>query len=195
MVFATTQLGHLRVRDLRRRDVQDFIDHLRTCSLAASTVHNKLDEAVEAQRIATAEQALADGPKACGDQLQGARRRADALAAKRLDALRQAETERGQVRPPRRLWRPGGRHRALRLAQDGQAGGRPHRCGRHPQRRRAAAVSEVIDALERYLAASTQQAEDQQAAGRIAQAEQDERDREEIAEYRRQFPGVAVPGS
>ena len=57
------------------------------------------------------------------------------------------------------------------------------------------ADSEVIDALERYLAASTQQAEDQQAAGRIAQAEQDERDREQIAQYRRQFPGVAVPGT
>jgi hypothetical protein len=49
--------------------------------------------------------------------------------------------------------------------------------------------------LERYLQDSTQEAEDQQAAERIAQAEQDERDRQQIAEYRRQFPGVAVPGS
>ena len=32
-----------------------------------------------------------------------------------------------------------------------------------------------------------------QAADRIAQGEQDERDRQKIGDYRRQFPGVAVP--
>jgi integrase len=41
--YIVPQLGHMPVRDLRRRDVQDYIDHLRTRGLAASTVHNKLD--------------------------------------------------------------------------------------------------------------------------------------------------------
>jgi hypothetical protein len=42
---------------------------------------------------------------------------------------------------------------------------------------------------------STAEAEREQAAERVAQAEQDERDRQEVAEYRCQFPGVAVPNN
>jgi hypothetical protein len=42
---------------------------------------------------------------------------------------------------------------------------------------------------------STAEAEREQAAERVPQAEQDERDRQEVAEYRCQFPGVAVPNT
>jgi len=36
-------MGHMRLGDVRRRDVQDFIDELRRAGLSASSVHNKLD--------------------------------------------------------------------------------------------------------------------------------------------------------
>lgn len=36
-------MGHMRLSDVRRRDVQDFIDQLRRAGLSASSVHNKLD--------------------------------------------------------------------------------------------------------------------------------------------------------
>jgi hypothetical protein len=157
-------------------------------------------EAVEAQRIATAEQALeqalADALGTWGDQLQAARRRADTLVAKRLDALRQAETERGQVRATQAL--VASLANGTELAYALRKSARPvvgltdladARNANQPL-----SMLALLDALERSLASSTQEAEDRQAADRIAQAEQDERDRQEIAEYRRQFPGVAVPG-
>ena len=36
-------LGHWRLSEVRRRDVQDLVDELRTRGLAASTIHNKID--------------------------------------------------------------------------------------------------------------------------------------------------------
>ena len=36
-------LGHWRLSELRRRDVQDLVDDLRARGLAASTIHNKID--------------------------------------------------------------------------------------------------------------------------------------------------------
>ena len=36
-------MGRLRVADVRRRDVQDFVDELRRTGLSASSVHDKLD--------------------------------------------------------------------------------------------------------------------------------------------------------
>ncbi|MGZ4170558.1 MAG: hypothetical protein ACXVRN_04245 [Solirubrobacteraceae bacterium] len=158
-------------------------------------------EAVEAQRIATAEQALeqalADGLQAWDDALRAARRRADVLTVKRLDAMRQAETERGQVRATRALVAaltdgtelPYALRKTARPVV-GLTDGPDSRNANQPL-----AMLALLDAIERYLQTSSTEAEDQQAADRIAQAEQDERDRQEIAEYRRHFPGVALPGS
>lgn len=36
-------LGHRRLSDLRRREVQEFVDELRATGLAALTIHNRLD--------------------------------------------------------------------------------------------------------------------------------------------------------
>lgn len=41
--YLKPRIGHLRVPDVRRRDVQALVDELRAEGLAASTVHNKLD--------------------------------------------------------------------------------------------------------------------------------------------------------
>ena len=41
--YLKPRLGHWRLSELRRRDVQDLIDALRTEGLAASTIHNKID--------------------------------------------------------------------------------------------------------------------------------------------------------
>lgn len=42
-IYLRPMMGHLRVADVRRRDVQDFVDGLRAAGLSASSVHNKLD--------------------------------------------------------------------------------------------------------------------------------------------------------
>jgi integrase len=42
-VYLRPMMGHMRVADVRRRDVQDFVDELRRTGLSASSVHNKLD--------------------------------------------------------------------------------------------------------------------------------------------------------
>ncbi len=41
--YLRPMMGHMRVADVRRRDVQDFVDELRRARLSASSVHNKLD--------------------------------------------------------------------------------------------------------------------------------------------------------
>ena len=41
--YLRPMMGHLRLADVRRRDVQDFVDELRSAGLSASSVHNKLD--------------------------------------------------------------------------------------------------------------------------------------------------------
>ena len=41
--YLRPMMGQLRVVDVRRRDVQDFVDELRAAGLSASSVHNKLD--------------------------------------------------------------------------------------------------------------------------------------------------------
>ena len=41
--YLKPHLGHWRVSELRRRDVQDVVDALRADGLAASTIHNKID--------------------------------------------------------------------------------------------------------------------------------------------------------
>jgi integrase len=41
--YLKPRLGHWRLSELRRRDVQDVLDALRTEGLAASTIHNKID--------------------------------------------------------------------------------------------------------------------------------------------------------
>jgi integrase len=41
--YLRPMMGHLRISDVRRRDVQDFVDELRRAGLSASSVHNKLD--------------------------------------------------------------------------------------------------------------------------------------------------------
>jgi integrase len=41
--YLKPMMGQLRVGEVRRRDVQDFVDELRAAGLSASSVHNKLD--------------------------------------------------------------------------------------------------------------------------------------------------------
>ena len=41
--YVKPMIGHLRIAEVRRRDVQDFVDALRAAGLSASTVHNRLD--------------------------------------------------------------------------------------------------------------------------------------------------------
>ena len=41
--YLRPMMGHLRLADVRRRDVQDFVDELRRAGLSPSSVHNKLD--------------------------------------------------------------------------------------------------------------------------------------------------------
>jgi len=41
--YLKPRIGHWRLSELRRRDVQDVVDALRAEGLAASTIHNKID--------------------------------------------------------------------------------------------------------------------------------------------------------
>lgn len=59
--YLKPRLGQWRLSELRRRDVQDVVDALRTEGLAASTIHNKIDPLrVLYRRALQRDEAIAD---------------------------------------------------------------------------------------------------------------------------------------
>lgn len=167
-----------------RRALEQASADLRVEELRLDRAHAALQEAVSAHAEQWAQAA------------SQARSKADAKAAKAVQALRAAEEERTELRQVGtwlerlsagesfdRLCRKG----AAMISSDTSV----------PDSRnmgRQLTAAELMDTLAAYVADTTEQADHRRSAERAAHEAEDERAREQVRAYREAHPGIPLPG-